>query len=46
METTERTDLTEEDVTDAMYDSLNTKKHLKSKKETKEENYSEIGNVS
>ncbi len=46
METTERTDLTEEDVADAMYDSLNTKKKLKSNKETKEENYSEIGNVS
>ncbi len=46
METIEKTDLTQEYVTDAMYDSLNTKKYLKSKKETKQENYSEIGNVS
>ncbi len=44
--TTVKTNLTEEDVTDAVYDSLNTTKHMKIQKDMKEENYSEVGKVS
>ncbi len=46
MDKTENTDLTEEAVTDVMYDSLNTTKHKTSRENAKEESYSEIGKVS
>ncbi len=46
MDKTENTDLTEEAVTDVMYDSLNTTKHKTSRENAKEESYSEIGIVS
>ncbi len=46
MDKTENTDLTEEAVTDVMYDSLNTTKHKTSRENEKEESYSEIGKVS
>ncbi len=46
MDKTENTDLNEEDVTDVMYDSLNTTKHKTSRENANEESYSEIGKVS
>lgn len=46
VDTTVKTDLSEQAVTDVMYDVLNTTKHKKSLENAKQENYSEIGKVS